>query len=571
MIGNYFTLLNIARSIHNRCAGQTISEIYSQQKQQLCVVVETRPVSTMIVSCVPSQQYLCLRVGNFRARRNSVDLFPEAKGRRVLGVSCDPDDRVVVISMEENFRMECELFGSRANVHLWKRAEDDLNESLVGSFLGKKERDDFRRPVKSPVSSPSYQNLLRSGEAFTGAMRAGSDENILRSLKRTIPVLGSILAEEILLRAEIESDRATERVTDEELGRLRTAAYALVDELTSADGKRGAVIYSEEGEAVCFSLVELRSRARMDAERFDDISEAIQRYVGMRHSASKLDDEKGTLQSWIEKESGKVERVLSKIAQERGESDRAALYELTGKVITANLHLLRNGLSDVRLENPFASGENEREMRIQLDPALSPAANAERYFDKAKKSRVASQEAAERVATLNRRSGALKALEEELAGITSNDSLKEFIQLKKDELRELGFLTEKEKEDLPPFRIFTVEGGFQVMAGKSSENNDLLTMKYAKPNDLWFHCRGSSGSHVILRMKSAPGEPSRGAIRAAASIAAYYSKMKNATSVPVVVTEKKYVHKPKGAPPGTVTLDREKVLFVEPKLPPSHS
>jgi predicted ribosome quality control (RQC) complex YloA/Tae2 family protein len=208
---------------------------------------------------------------------------------------------------------------------------------------------------------------------------------------------------------------------------------------------------------------------------------------------------------------------------------------------------------------------------IQLDPSLTPVANAERYFERAKKAKIAARESEERVRSLDRRLAALCALDIELAEISSNEGLKEFIRSNKEGLDRLGFMTAKEKENLPPFRIFNVEGGFQVLAGKSSENNDMLTMKYAKPNDLWFHCRGSSGSHVVLKVNSAPGEPSKSAIHQAASIAAYYSKMKNASSVPVVVTEKKFVHKPKGAPAGTVTLDREKVLFVEPKLPFSHS
>ena len=125
---------------------------------------------------------------------------------------------------------------------------------------------------------------------------------------------------------------------------------------------------------------------------------------------------------------------------------------------------------------------------------------------------------------------------------------------------------ESQKADIP-FRIFTVAGGFQVWAGKSSENNDLLTMKYAKPNDLWFHARGSSGSHVVLRVGTGKGEPARQAIEQAAAIAAYYSKMKTSALVPVAMTERKYVRKPKGASAGTVMIEREKILFVRPTLP----
>jgi len=103
--------------------------------------------------------------------------------------------------------------------------------------------------------------------------------------------------------------------------------------------------------------------------------------------------------------------------------------------------------------------------------------------------------------------------------------------------------------------------------GKSSANNDLLTLHYTKPDDLWFHARGASGSHVVLKTRSHAGEPGRKAREQAAGIAAYYSKMKNASMVPVAMTLRKYVRKPKGSAAGTVVIEREKVIFAEPALP----
>jgi len=112
-----------------------------------------------------------------------------------------------------------------------------------------------------------------------------------------------------------------------------------------------------------------------------------------------------------------------------------------------------------------------------------------------------------------------------------------------------------------------VEGHFEVWVGKSSANNDLLTLHHAKPNDLWFHARGSSGSHVLLKVATGSGTPGKRAKEQAAAIAAYFSKMRTASTVPVAMTQRKYVRKPKGAPPGTVVLERESVLFVTPALP----
>lgn len=573
MLGNYFTLINVSRSIHEHCVGHRISEAYSQEKQQLCIVVGSHPVRTIVVSCEPSQNYLYVHEGNFRARKNSVDLFPAAKGKGILSVACDTSDRVVLISMEDKLSLECEMFGSRANVFLWRHENTApvASDVLVDVFLKKKELHGSRRATKDRLSPPPFHQILTDQGIFLGTMRSNHNEKILQSLKKTLPVLGSTLAREILVRANVDPSTPTSLVTDRELAKIFPEMSRIVAELTMPVQDRQARIYFYERSPLCLSLIRLRTYDEMRVETFADISTAIRRYIGMSLSASTFGDEKQKLTAWIEKEEEKAAHTRSKIALELAESDRSAAYELNGKLIMANIHRLRKGLKSASLENHLSSNEADRMAAIQLDPALTPVANAERYFEKAKKAKIAARESEERVRNLDRRLTALRALGNELGEISSSEALKEFISSNKEELKLLGFMTAKEKEDLPPFRIFNVEGGFQVLAGKSSENNDMLTTKYAKPNDLWFHCRGSSGSHVVLKVNSAPGEPSKSAIHQAASIAAYYSKMKNASSVPVVMAEKKYVRKPKGGPAGTVVLDREKVLFVEPKLPLSHS
>ncbi|HLB00882.1 MAG TPA: NFACT RNA binding domain-containing protein, partial [Bacteroidota bacterium] len=113
-----------------------------------------------------------------------------------------------------------------------------------------------------------------------------------------------------------------------------------------------------------------------------------------------------------------------------------------------------------------------------------------------------------------------------------------------------------------------VGGHYEAWVGKSSAENDLLTTKHAGPHDFWFHVRGTSGSHVVL--KGRPGGtsvPPKEVIHAAARIAAYYSKMRKSGNVPVAYCERKYVKKPKNAPPGTVTLQREEIVFVSPGIP----
>jgi predicted ribosome quality control (RQC) complex YloA/Tae2 family protein len=113
---------------------------------------------------------------------------------------------------------------------------------------------------------------------------------------------------------------------------------------------------------------------------------------------------------------------------------------------------------------------------------------------------------------------------------------------------------------------YELEGGREVLVGKTERDNDLLSLRIAAPEDFWFHVHGCPGSHVILRC--APGEdPGKEALEAAASIAAWHSKARAAGTVPVSCTRAKHVSKPRGAKPGTVTIRKEITLKVRPGLP----
>ena len=118
---------------------------------------------------------------------------------------------------------------------------------------------------------------------------------------------------------------------------------------------------------------------------------------------------------------------------------------------------------------------------------------------------------------------------------------------------------------LPSAYEYELPGGWLVLAGKTDADNELLSLRVAKPRDWWFHVRGMPGSHVILRAK--PGtEPDRKALKRAAAIAAYHSKARTGGVVTVSCTRAQYVTKPRGAKPGTVEIRKETIFKVSPGL-----
>ena len=143
--------------------------------------------------------------------------------------------------------------------------------------------------------------------------------------------------------------------------------------------------------------------------------------------------------------------------------------------------------------------------------------------------------------------------------------MKEFDTIKKELSKDSGLQEQDSNAQNSKFRTFELSDGFYLYIGKNAANNDELTMKFAKPNDIWMHARGSAGSHAVIRVDKGKS-PNKSIIREAAQIVAYYSQARKAKYVPVAYCERKYVKKPKGAAPGSVEISREEVIMAEPKV-----
>lgn len=217
-----------------------------------------------------------------------------------------------------------------------------------------------------------------------------------------------------------------------------------------------------------------------------------------------------------------------------------------GDVLLAYLHQVPGGAASVTLED--FSG---KPLEIALDPALTPAQNAERYYSRARRL----EALAERAMELEPRTQAqLEALRREVG------------ELEKATLPELLKRLER-KDDPDEGRIglrLRSPGGFAVWVGRNAKENDFLT-RSAHSMDLWFHAQGIPGSHVILRTQGQPAPLPD--LLFAAQLAAYHSKAKGEKNVAVDYTPKKNVWRPRKAAPGQVLYTGAKTLFVDADLP----
>jgi len=256
---------------------------------------------------------------------------------------------------------------------------------------------------------------------------------------------------------------------------------------------------------------------------------------------------------------------------ERGEEDRRR-----GETLAIHLHSLKRGPSLVELHD--AAGEM---IGIELDAALTPAENTDRYFHRARKAERGRDLIAERLAAAESRlaelAAATAAIDDLVAAHAGDDialisALREWRAANSDLIGKTGRRRSRGSAAAAPvtalpYKRFLVEGKWEVWVGRGAKENDELTHKASSPRDLWLHAQGVSGSHVVLRSQGDPQQVPKRIIELAARIAAQYSKARNSGLAPVIYTERKYVRKPRKSPPGTASCIREKSLMVEPGIP----
>ena len=562
MVSNYYTLHSLALDLDRRLRGSIIREIFCQSKNELQISIDSGgSYECLSVSCEPSRNSVFLRGEAHRARKNSVDVFRIVWGRIVKEVGIRPADREIIIQCSGELRLLIRMFGSKANVLLV-----DHHNSVIDSFLNAKEYRGTR------IGDDEYapRKDLPAAEDFEARLRAIGSVLVPAALKKLLPLFNSLLLRELCTRAGVREDRLVAELSADDFQRLFTASGSFLRDL---EGEPNPGIYSHQRVPVCFSTVSLEHLKDAERESFGSVHDAIRVYVGKSHKQKTALQEKESLLHFLRQGVEKAERTLQKMEHETEALQRAMQYEAYGKLLMANLGELRKGMNEAILDDVFSRDRGH--VTIRLDQKLTPAQNAEHYFNKAKHARAGVDEKIGHQDDVRKRWEILREFHDRVTDLQTSEQLADFATTHGEELKQLGFKGQgggkKERNEEAPFRTFVVTGGFQVWVGKNSENNDLLTLKYAKPNDLWFHTRGSSGSHVVLRMGTGKGDPGKKAIEEAAGIAAFYSKMKTARHVPVAMTEKKYVHKPRGSPAGTVSIEREKLIFVNPALPPGDS
>ncbi len=328
-------------------------------------------------------------------------------------------------------------------------------------------------------------------------------------------------------------------------------------ELLLAQPKEGYVLY-REGIPKDVSI--LPSSLEKSTRTYPSISTALDTMYGEKSNLEKLRQERQKLTKTLKQRLKKLQKKLEIHESNIQKALDTDIYRIKGELLTANLHMVRPGLKKIIVENYY--DPDYAKMEIELNPALSPSANATKYFKKVSKIREAAKVSREMLYDLNKDINYLESVLLSLDNVYTLSDLDEI----EEEVRRIGFIPpqkgkqKKKKGKSKPLQYLSTSG-LTILVGKNNNQNDRLT-RSAEDEDIWLHAKNIPGSHVILKVGDKAYDDL--ALKEAATLAAYYSKGRQSSKVEIDYTEKKNVKKPNGAKPGMVIYETNKTFLANP-------
>ncbi|MCM2533470.1 NFACT family protein [Neobacillus pocheonensis] len=297
-----------------------------------------------------------------------------------------------------------------------------------------------------------------------------------------------------------------------------------------------------------------------ESRTFSTLSEMLDRFYFGKAERDRVKQQGNDIERFIINEKEKNEKKIDKLNETLKEAERSEQFQRYGELLTANLYAAKKGMREIEVINYY--DETGGTITIPLDPRKTPSENAQKYFSRYTKAKNAVSIVVEQIEKAYDEVAYFESLLQQVQAASPKD-----IQEIREELIEGGYIRERQKRNgkknqnvKPVLDHFLSSDGTDIIVGKNNKQNDYLTNKLAARDEIWLHTKDIPGSHVVIRSK----EPAESTIREAAILAAYYSKARDSSSVPVDFTRVRFVKKPSGSKPGFVIYENQQTVYVTP-------
>jgi predicted ribosome quality control (RQC) complex YloA/Tae2 family protein len=369
------------------------------------------------------------------------------------------------------------------------------------------------------------------------------DEQIISHFSGISPPL----AKEILQQAGLPT---RENITDSftrTMTRIREHRY--LPTITNTDHK--SIFY-------LFPLEHIQG----DHQEFPSISSMLEKFFHGKAERDRVKQKSQDFMKFLTNEMEKNKKKIKKLEKSLVDTEKADQFKLFGELVTAYMHQIKRGNPSIEVINYYE--EDGSTVEIPLDKSLSPNENAQAYFKKYNKAKKSIDFIIKQIDITKAEIHYFETLLQQLDQASPRD-----VEEMREELIEGGYIRDrskkkkknkKNKDEKPQVEIFYSSTGTEILVGKNNKQNEYLTNRLARANETWLHTKDIPGSHVVIRGEQFAEQT----LHEAAQLAAYFSKARTSSQVPVDFTLIKHVKKPSGAKPGYVIYDQQKTLYVTP-------
>jgi predicted ribosome quality control (RQC) complex YloA/Tae2 family protein len=529
VIRHHVTLQRLADELMSRFEGFTLTRAWSQSKE-VAILELSSATDTHLLECDVRSSFgtILLKDNTRRALRNSIDVFTQAWHQRLALVTKHPQDRIITLWFE-NCQLHIELFSAgKGNIVLVQ------NGVVVDALHNKHDR---------------------VGYAFVVTARKPPEVDVTRDAVHVLtelqPHLGRWFAIECCLKAGIHGTARYDELDHDQQRILQETSQSMLE---LAMQSHTWYVVSHQND-VLLTPVPLAHTSLL--HEYSSVLQALAKTISLREQRKHFEAQRTTMLKVISRRMSRVEGTLRNLRTDELRDTREHDYRHSADLLMALPDPHRRDLDAI----DALDWNTDQSVRIPLQPALTILENAQRLYGKSRTSQLAAQHRTLRIPALERE---LTELQSYMEQASTAACIQDLPHIPLSLARMNSPQTSKAPEE--KYRVFLLDDQHTLYVGKSAANNDELTMKFAKQQDWWLHVRGASGSHAVLRGVAGPKIPKQ-VLEAAAGITAYYSHARNASYVPVVYTQRKYVRKPKGANVGAVVIDKEQTVMVKPSLP----
>lgn len=402
---------------------------------------------------------------------------------------------------------------------------------------------------------------VTSETALDFSLPVRADKVILSAVAGISP----LTAREVVYRGIGRADIMAQELNTNKIAAVKSELIKLSKAVSDNSFYPCMIVEKATGKAIDFSAVKIEQYEDIaEVKTFSSLNEVLDAFFSARDSRERMRQKSADLTKLLNNNIERISKKLVILERTLSDAENKDKHKIYGDLITANIYKIQDGMKEVEVENYYESSLPI--VKIALDPQLSPSQNAQRYYKKYNKAKTAETEAAKQLVSAR---ADLEYLESSLASLDNCETASDLNAIRAELIAE-GYLNrkvnpKKQKQTASKPMHFVSSDGFDIYVGKNNTQNDYLTLKFANSSDIWFHTKNIHGSHTVIKLGLDKDVPNS-TIREAAELAAYYSKARESSQVPVDYTQIKNVKKPNGAKPGMVIYDHYNTIYVTPKV-----